>query len=164
MFALLTLLWMGVIYSFSANNGSDSASLSSDVLKKLLSVFVPNWSEMRAAQRMTLLNKLHYGFRKLGHFSEYAVLGMLLTATVRRLFIQNSRLTLPKAEMWLPALLSLLYAAGDELHQRFVSGRNGQMMDVGIDFVGACCGIGVCFAAAALMRYIRGRRTLRNGG
>lgn len=156
MFVLLTLLWMGVIYAFSARTSTESAAFSSGLLKKLLSVFVPDWSSLGAAGQRRLLNKLHHGFRKLGHFTEYSVLGMLLTATIRRFFIQNSRLTLPKAEIWLPALLSLLYAVGDEIHQRFVAGRSAELRDVCIDFAGACCGIGLCFLISGCVRRLRG--------
>lgn len=157
LFAGLTLLWMGVIFWFSANNSTDSAALSGELLKKLLAVLVPRWKQMDAAERTRLLTKLHHGFRKLGHFTEYGVLGMLLTATVHRLFIQNSRLTLPKAEIWLPALLALCYAATDEYHQTFVSGRSGELRDVAIDFSGACCGIAAVFLGRRLARYIKRR-------
>ncbi|MBR4200239.1 MAG: VanZ family protein [Oscillospiraceae bacterium] len=154
-FAVLSLLWMGVIYAFSARNSMDSAAMSGKLLRKLLSVLVPKWQEMAAGEQAALIRRLHRGFRKLGHFSEYAVLGLLLTETVHALLIQTSRLTLPKAEVWLPALLSLLYAAGDEFHQRFVSGRSGELRDVGIDFAGACFGIGIFFAGSAIIQRIR---------
>lgn len=151
----MTLLWMGLIYAFSARSSTDSAEMSGKLLRKILSVFVPDWRTMAAGEQYRLIRRLHYGFRKLAHFTEYAVLGFLLTKTVHFFLIQNSRLTLPKAEVWLPALLSLLYAAGDEFHQRFVSGRSPELRDVGIDFCGACLGIGIYFAGAAIQKRIQ---------
>ena len=150
----MTLIWMGAIYAFSNRTSTESAAMSGRILRKLLSVFVPGWGEMTAGERAALISRLHHGFRKLGHFTEYAVLGILLSKTVHYLLIQSSRLTLPKAEIWLPALLSLLYAAGDEFHQRFVSGRSGELRDIGIDFSGACFGIAIFFAVSAVVRRI----------
>ena len=42
-----------------------------------------------------------------------------------------------KGLLWLPALLSVLYAATDELHQSFVPGRHPSPVDVGIDAIGS---------------------------
>jgi VanZ family protein len=65
--------------------------------------------------------------RKLGHVTEYAVLGALLERALWR----------P-----LPAfVLGAAYAASDELHQHFVPGRTGAPLDVAIDAVGVLIGI-----------------------
>jgi VanZ family protein len=65
--------------------------------------------------------------RKLAHTTEYAVLGALLLRALGR---------------DLPAFLAgVAYAASDELHQRFVSGRHSSVVDVGIDAVGVAIGI-----------------------
>ena len=72
--------------------------------------------------------------RKLGHVAEYAVLGALLLRALRR----------PA-----PAFaLGVAYAASDELHQHFVSGRVGALRDVAIDAVGLALGILVWRRAA----------------
>lgn len=42
---------------------------------------------------------------------------------------------------WLPWILAVGYALSDELHQRFVPGRNGSLLDVGIDSIGAGLGL-----------------------
>ncbi len=64
--------------------------------------------------------------RKAAHFSEYAVLGALLARAVREF----------------PAFaLAVLYAVSDELHQTFVPGRAGTLLDLGIDAGGALAGI-----------------------
>ena len=65
--------------------------------------------------------------RKLAHAAEYAVLGGLLVRALGR----------P-----LPAFaLGVLYAASDEVHQHFVSGRVGSPLDVLIDSVGVATGV-----------------------
>ena len=65
--------------------------------------------------------------RKGAHVTEYAILGLLLLRAIGR---------------ELPAfLLGVGYAATDELHQHFVSGRHGSPIDVAIDSSGVLIGI-----------------------
>jgi VanZ family protein len=65
--------------------------------------------------------------RKLAHLAEYAILGALLYRALRRE----------------PAAVALgsLYAATDEIHQTFVSGREGSPVDWLIDTVGVVAGV-----------------------
>jgi VanZ family protein len=64
--------------------------------------------------------------RKLGHFAEYAVLGLLLMRATR---------ALPTF------VLGALYAVSDEVHQSFVRGREAAAGDVAIDVAGVVLGI-----------------------
>jgi VanZ family protein len=65
--------------------------------------------------------------RKLAHLAEYAVLGALLLRAVG---------------MRVPALLAgVAYAVSDEIHQTFVPGRQGSVLDVLIDSAGVVIGI-----------------------
>lgn len=73
--------------------------------------------------------------RKIAHFVEFAILGGLLYwATNRRVF---------------SITLTSLYAATDEMHQAFVSGRNGAVSDWAIDTAGAIVGV---FVATEILR------------
>jgi VanZ family protein len=65
--------------------------------------------------------------RKLAHLAEYAVLGALLYRALRRE---------PAA-----IALGLLYAVTDEVHQAFVSGRQGSPLDWLIDTAGVVAGV-----------------------
>jgi len=66
-------------------------------------------------------------------------------------------LTVARASDWrrpsLAALIAVLYAASDELHQSFVQGRHGTAVDVMIDSVG----IGLAALAWAITARRRGR-------
>src|SRR3954451_16102838 len=65
--------------------------------------------------------------RKGAHVTEYAILGLLLYRALGR---------------EAPALtLGIAYAATDELHQHFVSGRHASPVDVAIDAVGLSFGM-----------------------
>lgn len=156
---LLTLLWMGVIFWFSAQNADDSSSFSSGLLKKMLVVVIPHWENRSTAEQKSIIEMLHTVFRKCGHFSEYTILGMLLTAAARQLrnCITESRQAITKEVIILPALCALFYAASDEFHQRFVPGRSCEFRDVCIDFSGALLGILLVTIAALLIH----RRTVK---
>ncbi len=65
--------------------------------------------------------------RKLAHASEYAVLGLLLLRALRH---EQAALA-----------LGIAYAASDEFHQHFVTGRHGSPLDVAIDAVGVAVGV-----------------------
>ena len=135
---VLSITWMVLIFCMSAQNSEESSSLSSGLLAKLLAWLTPDWDSMGARERRLLLEKWHTFFRKLGHFSEYAVLGGLLTAVFR--VRHTERQSPPYTRVWLPPLAALCYAATDELHQRFVPGRSCEFRDVMIDFSGALLG------------------------
>ena len=64
--------------------------------------------------------------RKLAHLAEYAVLGALLARALPEL-----------AALW----VGIGYAVGDEVHQHFVPGRHGSVLDVAIDASGVLAGI-----------------------
>jgi VanZ family protein len=65
--------------------------------------------------------------RKGAHLAEYAVLGALLLRALGR----------DAAAL----LAGVAYAATDELHQHFVSGRHASPVDVGIDAIGITLGL-----------------------
>ena len=65
--------------------------------------------------------------RKLAHAAEYAVLGLLLVRAI--------------GHAWLSVALGIAYAASDELHQHFVPGREGALLDVLVDSVGVVAGV-----------------------
>src|ERR687889_239449 len=65
--------------------------------------------------------------RKGAHITEYAILGLLLYRALER--------------EALALAAGIAYAATDELHQHFVSGRHASPVDVAIDAVGVSLGM-----------------------
>jgi VanZ family protein len=65
--------------------------------------------------------------RKTAHAAEFAVLGFLLLRAVGREIAA--------------LLLGIAYALTDELHQHFVPGRQGSVLDVLLDSVGVALGV-----------------------
>lgn len=157
---LLTLLWMGVIFWFSAQAANESSSMSGNLLETLLAAIIPHWEDRTVDEQHSIFNGLHTIFRKCGHFSEYTILGILLAATARqhRKFISDSRQAITKEVIILPALCALLYACSDEIHQRYVPGRSCELRDICIDFSGALLGILMLTIAVLLRRRILKRQ------
>jgi hypothetical protein len=85
--------------------------------------------------------------RKMAHTIEYALLTLLwvwaLTPATAR--------SVPAA-----VAISVVYAASDEYHQTFVTGRSGTVLDLAVDAIGIVI-------ALALLRYHRGVRSALTG-
>ncbi|MCI8466040.1 MAG: VanZ family protein [Lachnospiraceae bacterium] len=125
-FLALSLLWMAIIFYFSGQSGSESGALSSSLSEFL---GLPEWM-----------------VRKGAHMAEYALLGFFLLG-----FFD----TFPRRNMWLLSWgTAVLYAASDELHQMFSSGRTPALRDVCIDAVGAALGV----AAMCLLLFFLQKR------
>ena len=67
--------------------------------------------------------------RKAAHVSIYAVLGALLLRALERELASVAA--------------GIAYAVSDELHQHFIPGRSGALLDVAFDTVGVVAGVAV---------------------
>lgn len=87
--------------------------------------------------------------RKLGHFSEFTALGILLCLRFR---LNGSPLTLP-------LVCGMLAAMADETIQLFIPGRSSEVTDVWIDTGGVCFGMVLALLACALYSfYLKGKQ------
>lgn len=164
---LLLLLWMAVIFWFSAQDATKSGGLSSSLSEKL--AFLQNrvlhlgWTKQKIMEISIWLEK---PLRKCAHASEYGLLGMLMLAHLNTYRIPKT-VTVPtekagesgwgtslRIRVLLAEALCVLYAATDEFHQLFVEGRSGQFTDVCIDGAGALLGILIM----TIVSYWRSRR------
>ena len=74
-----------------------------------------------------------YAERKGAHVFEYIILTLLIA---RALLVKMKKKKEFFQKIILVGGLSFLYAISDEIHQIFVYGREGKILDVGIDFIG----------------------------
>lgn len=132
--------WMVVIFLFSAQNSQKSGDTSGAVLQWVLSRLYRGFDTFSPQRQMAIRELWHTLIRKGAHFTEYAVLAMLLANA-----LWATALTV-RLRWLLPVLISALYAITDEVHQYFVPGRACRLLDVGIDTCGAV--FGVCLLAA----------------
>ena len=132
-FGVITVLWVGVIFSFSLQTGEDSGEMSMAVLTHVLELFFGTCSPAE-------LDVWHLVLRKCAHFSEYMILGIF------------SMLTCLQIEWKRCIIRTFAFCGGiailDEILQLFVSGRVGNAVDVLIDSAGAFVGIVLVFAFA----------------
>ena len=122
---ILLIAWMILIAVMSNQPAEISDSQSIGVINFL--------------QRIGINMNLIFGqlsnfiIRKCAHFLEYAILGILLY-NVLIMYFQNKKLII------LCILLCMFYAITDEIHQLFISGREGALRDVIIDTCGGLFG------------------------
>ena len=149
-----------LIFNMSAQQASDSASLSLGLAQQLLSIFVPGYDQMSAADQLYWRKVLDHPLRKAAHFTEYAVLGALMLNLVlqaaRTWRGEGGGLRVTRATFIVAWLLASLYAVTDELHQMFVDGRAGMVSDVLLDSCGVLTGAAILALALTLAQ--RGRR------
>jgi VanZ family protein len=136
--AVFVAINMIVIYQFSAESKEESGDRSKDLTIILVEAFYPNFELLDKSTQHDVIKAAHIGLRKVAHFSEYALLGFLLTSLF--LFIGRYLKRMAKWIAWvIPPVFCLLYAISDEIHQIF-SNRGPSPVDVMIDFAGALCG------------------------
>jgi VanZ family protein len=134
------LIWMAVI--FFASTGEFSASNTNALIQPLLRWLFPHISDERIAT-------FHFLLRKCGHFSEYAVMGLLAAHA----FIASSHAKLRRHWFVVALLLICVYALSDEYHQSFVASRTASIYDSLLDMAGGTAGL----VLAAFRRQRRGK-------
>ncbi|WP_455057766.1 VanZ family protein [Jutongia sp.] len=134
LFGVLVLLWMLVIFSFSAQPADESTQTSLRVGRAVCAVIVPDYAQMTQEQQTAWAERIEFPVRKGAHMTEYAVLAVLWLGVLAGEEITRKRALIAIA-------LTALYASTDEFHQLFVPGRSGQVRDVLIDSCGAAIGV-----------------------
>lgn len=146
-FTVLTILWMAVIFWFSANPADESAKMSHSVGEVIGHYFVDGYDDWPEDRQTEYADRIDYPVRKCAHAMEYAVLGFLLVAALCD-DVRSAR-----KRILLCILLGALYACSDEFHQLFVSGRSGQISDVMLD----SCGVVVGTVVGWMVLYLYGK-------
>lgn len=143
--AFLLILLYFMVFGFSAQDAEQSGSLSHMISEKCVewinALSGKHWTD---AVRQDLANYFEHPIRKLAHFSEYAIMGILVYTLWRPWLTNNKRLHR------LVVLWVFLSAAGDEFHQYFVPGRYASFADVCLDTCGGIFGIILCVWAQKL--------------
>lgn len=117
---LLVITWMIFIFIMSSFNSAESSNQSNFIVNIIANIFNIN--------NISILSLI---VRKLAHFTEYFILGLL----VYNLIYSNQK------KAYFAIIICVLYAISDEIHQLFVPGRSCQVLDVIIDSSGSLLGI-----------------------
>ena len=140
----LTLLWMAIIFWFSAQPAVQSAGMSGGIIEKM------KWfaNDIPVVNQIFVSGLAEHILRKGAHVAEYAVLGALLLLCVKQYLPEKEG----RYQIVLACLLGVLYAASDEFHQTFVPGRSGEIKDVCIDSIGVVLGNLLIYAASIVKK------------
>ena len=91
----------------------------------------PDFENLSQSEKEEVVASFQFAVRKGAHLAAFATLGFFAFLT----FISYTHLRF-WSRIMLAAVVSLLYAASDEIHQHFVEGRSCELRDFLIDAVG----------------------------
>lgn len=135
---ILAVLWMIIIFIFSAQSKEESSEVSGGLSNRVLSI--GGWLLHLNIDEETLgfiALTVERIIRKGAHMTEFAILAILL-------YVWLGRWQIPQMKRyWTASILAGFYACTDEFHQLFVPGRAGLVSDVLIDSAGAVVGLAV---------------------
>jgi len=129
-FLILIILTSLIIFGFSAQNGEKSGSLSKTMITKISDII-----KIDENKKESFILKGEGIIRKLAHFTIYTSLGIWSMAFISTFNIKQLNRII-YTTIW-----GIIYAGTDEIHQLFVSGRNGSILDVILDTTGVIFGI-----------------------
>ncbi len=155
------ILMLVIIWSFSAQNGTESGSLSRAIAVGIYNFINRLFSRTPSEQELaTVPGIMEFFIRKAAHITEYLLLTLTVWLPVDE-YTKNERFVLAtessayalgrlgttyhssaksrfsfSEKIIVTLLATVLFASLDELHQRFVGGRAGQVTDVLIDSIG----------------------------
>ena len=118
---ILLILWMIFIFTMSNFKAVESDSQSGFIVNIFVNIF-----------NIKNIDLITFIVRKCAHITEYLILGILMLNCLKDYNIKNV--------LMVSILLCILYSCGDEIHQLFVSGRSGEVIDVLIDTIGIVFG------------------------
>ena len=118
----LAIFIMIVVFYFSAQPAAKSTEMSDPFV-----VFIMEKIHIGDAEKMA--DFWQFAVRKSAHFYIYFLLGNMVILSCK-----NFKLKLYPV---FAAVVCLLYAVSDEIHQYFVPGRSCELRDIMIDFCGA---------------------------
>ena len=154
--AILLLALYMVIFDFSAQDAEQSGSLSmmiSERAVEFLNSFTGGgWSQ---AFKENLALYFEHPIRKLAHFGEYALVG-ILTYLVWCPWVQRRKKLYLLVVVW-----AFVSGACDEFHQLFVPGRFCSLADVCLDTCGGAFGLLICLSVRRIRRFRKQKSQLR---
>lgn len=123
------------VFMMSSQDAEASKSTSGGLIAWFARRLYGGFSERSPEEQQAIVGAYQHFVRKLAHFSVYAALGIVSTGAA--LTWERPAKTCRVAAA---LVFCFCFAASDEIHQRFVPGRSGQVSDVLLDFCGAAVG------------------------
>ena len=137
----LVAAWMALIFYLSHQTGSQSDGLSRYLAEFLLKLL----HQPASAEQIIGWDDI---LRSLAHGSAFFILALLTSWALTCVQVQDFRNAL------LALVISVLYAASDELHQIFVPGRACQLSDFLVDSAGVLLAV-LLYQSVSTLRFLR---------
>ncbi len=138
-FIILIIINCTIIFKFSSQNSEKSSEASGGIVNKIVTIISKNEQDENLEHIVTVI------IRKCAHFSIFTLLGIWIMCEANTFNINERK------KFGISIALGSLYAASDEFHQMFVSGRSAQITDVFIDTLGIIFG---CIIVKILYKFI----------
>lgn len=133
---ILIIICMTSIFKLSSDNSELSTNKSDSVIITATSFFLGR--HITSSEANTYIEKYVKPVRKSAHFFIYSILGLLVVSLALEYSISYKTVIFSLA-------FCFLYSISDEIHQLFVPGRSGEVLDVFIDTLGSFFGIIIYF-------------------
>lgn len=150
---ILALVWMCVIFGFSAQGEEESGEVSEAFSYRIVSstgIFFHLHLDEEELRK--LASTIEGTVRKAAHMTEFGILAILICVWLGKWqCLENNRMVIAGA-------FTMLYAASDEYHQLFVPGRAGSVGDFVIDSIGAVLGINIFLGVKKCISFLWNRR------
>lgn len=131
---ILLILWCLLIFFFSSENGELSSNRSKTITNNVVDTYEKVFND-EIKEKDKVVDDVEIVIRKVTHFGLYFILGILVLSCFSEYPLSF------KKQIIFSVLFCFLYAASDEFHQLFSSGRGGRILDVFIDTSGSITGI-----------------------
>lgn len=147
----LALIWMVIIFAFSAQPSDESTQTSLAVGTMICRIIVPGYENLPLEEQRQMADNIEFPVRKTAHATEYALLSILFFGAL----VKDAK---AKKKTGLLAIgFTTIYAISDEIHQWFIPGRNCHIRDVLIDTAGAVLGIAIIWLILYLNQWLKNR-------
>lgn len=150
---ILALLWMCVIFAFSAQGEEESGEVSEAFSYRIVnSTGILFHLHLDEEELRRIAAAIESAVRKAAHMTEFGILSVLVYVWLGKWQIAVGK------RMSIAAVFAILYAASDEFHQLFVPGRAGSIRDVIIDGTGAILGVCIFVGVKRCISFLWNRR------
>lgn len=162
-FSVISIICMLCIFKLSSMNSDNSNGHSRD----FISIFIEdtlnitnNYGITDSHPSSNKIQKASYlinpPLRKVCHATVYFVLSFFLMILLNIIFNYKKYFL----SVIISTAICILFASSDEIHQLFVIGRTGQVIDVVIDALGSI--VGIIFYTTYYIVYKRGQKSMEN--
>ena len=137
---IIAIICCIIIFSFSAVPATGSTKQSKGLTYTIIKVL--NGNKLTEKELAKLTKRVNPVIRKIAHFSIYMILAIFTYMFIEELNIKSkSEKERLRKNIIYTCIFCIIYAIFDEIHQIYVPGRTGKVIDVIIDTLGACTGI-----------------------